>query len=82
MYKDGFIYGLKNNRFKGNVASVHSNKVYSYPYKLRLNLSIVTGQNKVAEDQYVLDNHPPDLNSIPLEFVFYDEKDEKIVLSQ
>ena len=82
MYKDGFIYDLGHNEFKNNNASIHSNKVYSYPYKMRLNLSVLTGQNQTMEDQYTLNNYAPDLNQIPLEFVFYDEKDQKIALNQ
>jgi len=66
MYKNSFIYGLEHNRFKDNVALSHSRRVYSYPYKLKLNLSILTGQNKVVEDQYTLNNYAPDLDSIPL----------------
>ena len=82
MYKDGFIYDLDHNEFKNNNASIHSNKVYSYPYKMRLNLQHLTGQNELVEGQYTLDSYAPDLNRIPLEFVFYNEKDEKIALNE
>ena len=81
-YQNSYIYGLKTNSFKDNKADGFSKKVFSYPYRFRLNLKHLIGKQQMVEDQHTLYDFPPNLQKIKLEFVFYDEMDEQINLDQ
>ena len=77
-----FIYNVRSNRFINNTARWFSPEVFSYPYKFRLNLKKIDGKDWLAEGHYTLNNYPPNLQAIPIEFIFYDEIDQKINLAK
>jgi len=50
--------------------------------KFKLDLTNLTGKAGFAENEYTLNDHPPDLKAINLTFAFYDEMDDQIDLSR
>ena len=56
--------------------------MFSYPVKFKLDLTNLTGKAGFAENEYTLNDHPPDLKAINLTFAFYDEMDDQIDLSR
>ena len=81
-YKQIFVYNIKSNEFRNNRVGQFSSKVFSYPQKLKLNIGRIDQKSGFVENQYVLDSFGSNLQIIPLEFMFYDEMDEKINLDQ
>ena len=47
--------------------------MFSYPAKFKLDLTNLTGKAGFVENEYTLNDYPPDLKGIPLTFVFFDE---------
>jgi len=44
------------NKFTNNAANYFSSKVFSYPYKFKLNVRNLDGNNYLAENNYTLNN--------------------------
>jgi len=62
VYQGAYIYDLQHNQFKDDSAGIHSNKIYSYPSKMKLNLKVLNGKTEFVEGHYTLNDYPPTMS--------------------